>query len=480
MWVVDLNRQSLDRVVPDIAAGRLCRDVRGRRLAHRDGQVRPAPLQRRRRGAPRPHRRDAERGVPAAAARGRRPRCASASRATASRAISDLEDARAAGHLPRPRRPRPRALLDGYRAGRRGPRPPFGRLRLHDQGLVAADRGPSRQPLGAAQPRAVPRPARKLGSGPRRSRGRRSRPDSAGGRLCTAAGRRLRRERDPRPSPPRGSRPTSAASTPARPPPSRPSGASSSTSPARRPTRRRARGDGLARRRHRHQPRRLDQPGRASGASASASTGSPMTPTRSCAGASQTTGATSSSASPRSTSSGCSASSARPGRATGPAAAAGRHDLRPVRGARAGAVVVRHLRRRPVDPRRHAERASRWGPRAARTSRSSRPRSGSSSPAASRTSRPSGRTSSGASCTRSAQLGRAGRQLGLLPALHAPDRPVAAHRHARGRARRRLPAARPRRARRHARRDGRARTRGDRAPRTRSPPTPGSTPRSSA
>ena len=43
MWVVDLNRQSLDRVVPDIAAGPPRGDVRGRGLAHRDGQVRPAP-----------------------------------------------------------------------------------------------------------------------------------------------------------------------------------------------------------------------------------------------------------------------------------------------------------------------------------------------------------------------------------------------------------------------------------------------------
>ena len=39
-----------------------------------------------------------------------------------------------------------------------------------------------------------------------------------------------------------------------------------------------------------------------------------------------------------------------------PAAAAGRDDLRPVRRPRARAVVVRHLRRRPVDPGRHAER----------------------------------------------------------------------------------------------------------------------------
>ena len=40
----------------------------------------------------------------------------------------------------------------------------------------------------------------------------------------------------------------------------------------------------------------------------------------------------------------------------GPAAAADRRAVRPVRRARAGAVVVRHLRRRPVDPGRHAVR----------------------------------------------------------------------------------------------------------------------------
>ena len=40
----------------------------------------------------------------------------------------------------------------------------------------------------------------------------------------------------------------------------------------------------------------------------------------------------------------------------GPAAAADRGALRPVRRTRAGAVVVRHLRGRPVDPRRHAVR----------------------------------------------------------------------------------------------------------------------------
>ena len=33
LWIVDLNRQSLDRVVPDIAAGRIAAHVRGRRVA---------------------------------------------------------------------------------------------------------------------------------------------------------------------------------------------------------------------------------------------------------------------------------------------------------------------------------------------------------------------------------------------------------------------------------------------------------------
>ena len=40
LWIVDLNRQSLDRIVPDIAAGRIGDDVRGRRLADDHGQVR--------------------------------------------------------------------------------------------------------------------------------------------------------------------------------------------------------------------------------------------------------------------------------------------------------------------------------------------------------------------------------------------------------------------------------------------------------
>ena len=74
LWIVDLNRQSLDRIVPDIAAGRIGGDVRGGRLADDHRQVRPlaarAVRARRRRGAAPPDRSDAQRGVPAAAALG--------------------------------------------------------------------------------------------------------------------------------------------------------------------------------------------------------------------------------------------------------------------------------------------------------------------------------------------------------------------------------------------------------------------------
>ena len=92
--------------------------------------------------------------------------------------------------------------------------------------------------------------------------------------------------------------------------------------------------------------------------------------------------------------SGCSASWARPG-PVGAAAAADRGALRPVRRAGAGAVVVRDLRGRAVDPGRHAVRGDAGARRAARTSRSPRRRSGWSSRAASATSPRSRSTSSG-------------------------------------------------------------------------------------
>ena len=292
MWVVDLNRQSLDRVVPDIAAGRLRVDVRGRRLALRDGQVRRrgwrahAALRARIDAMPNEEyqrllRADARRAA-----------------ASGSRSIADdLERRRAARHVPRPRRPRPRRAARRLPRGRRGARPPERRLRLHDQGLAAADRGPSGQPLRAAHRRAVRASSRRaLGADPddpwapfadgsaggravRRARrggsrapsrraaaprrracradlGREhegTRLDPAGVRALLRRPRRARRRRSPSAWSP--SRPTSAP---------RPTSAAGSTRPG-------------------------------SGRSATASTGSPTTPTRSCAGARPTTAATSSS-----------------------------------------------------------------------------------------------------------------------------------------------------------------------------------------
>ena len=102
VWIVDFNRQSLDRVVPNIGAPRLqgmfaaagwqVLTVKYGRLLNE--HVRPA----RRRRAARPHRRDVEPGVPAAAA---------------------LHARRAAGPAARRRVRRPRQLGDAARRPRR-------------------------------------------------------------------------------------------------------------------------------------------------------------------------------------------------------------------------------------------------------------------------------------------------------------------------------------------------------------------------
>ena len=144
MWVVDLNRQSLDRVVPDIAAGRL--QAMFEAAGWHAVMVKYGARLARRAGAARAHRPDAQRGVPAAAARATRPSCASGLEV----ATDDLDDAALLADVPRPRRPRPRRAARRLPPGRRGPRPAERRLRLHDQGLVAADRGPPGQPLRAA------------------------------------------------------------------------------------------------------------------------------------------------------------------------------------------------------------------------------------------------------------------------------------------------------------------------------------------
>ena len=148
MWVVDLNRQSLDRVVPDIAAGRLAAMFEA--AGWHTVMVKYGPLLRKRPDlmaridampneeyqrllrADAPELRAAHRG------RRRRPR-----------------RRRAAGHLPRPRRPRPRRPARRLPPGGRGPRPPERRSSPTRSRAGRCRRGPPRQPLGAAQPRAV-------------------------------------------------------------------------------------------------------------------------------------------------------------------------------------------------------------------------------------------------------------------------------------------------------------------------------------
>ena len=235
MWVVDLNRQSLDRVVPDIAAGRLqamfeaagwhCVMVKyGPRLAalpELRGRIDLMPNEEYQRLLRAP-------GAGAARAPGGRHRRA--------------RRRRAAGDVPRPRRPRPRRAARRLPPGRRRARPSDRRVRLHDQGLVAADRGPSGQPLRAAHARAVRRrSAAQLGTDPGRPVGA-----VRGGQPRRGAVRGHRPPARPRGARGRGRRAARGAGRPRPRPPGRPprrsrrSAASSSTSTARRPTSRRA------------------------------------------------------------------------------------------------------------------------------------------------------------------------------------------------------------------------------------------------
>ena len=126
--------------------------------------------------------------------------------------------------------------------------------------------------------------------------------------------------------------------------------------------------------------------------------------------------------------------------ARGAAAAPGGHDLRPVPRARARALVVRDLRGRPVDPRGHAERRhARPGGR--------RPPVGRHAVDRDRAARLRGLRAGVRAgprvvpAPRALAAGPAGRDVGVLPALDAADRPGAAHGHARGGDRGRLRAA---------------------------------------
>jgi hypothetical protein len=171
--------------------------VRGGRLARDHREVRPpvggaVRASRRRRAAP-ADRRHEERGVPASAVltgrRAARPsarRRALATRAGAARGRAGGR--RAGGGGARPRWPRPRAAARRLRRSGRRDRSAVGGLRLHAEGVAAADARPSGQPLRVAVAAAV--------GGPRgRAGGRRRRPvGRVRGRL--AGGRAVRRGRD--------------------------------------------------------------------------------------------------------------------------------------------------------------------------------------------------------------------------------------------------------------------------------------------
>ena len=242
--MIDVNRQSLDRVVPDIAVGRI-----GKMFDAAGWQAITVKYGRRLRELFGPPGGDALRDridsmsneeyqrllrTPAADMRGapRRRRQGSAEHRAGARRPRRRCGRRRRG---RSRRPRPRRSHRRLRAGLPLDRSADGRVRLHDQGVGPPDPGPPRQPFGPAH-----RPA--VGAARPRPRRRSSRPLGA---LRRAAARK-RRSAGPPPtgSPGRRSRcplprrfpPTSAGATrqPLR--PNRPSAASSSTSPATRPT----------------------------------------------------------------------------------------------------------------------------------------------------------------------------------------------------------------------------------------------------
>ena len=196
LWVVDLNRQSLDRVVPDIAAGRLASMFEaagwhcvmakyGPKLAAHE---RAAPARRR----------DAQRGVPAAAAR-RRGRAAAAARGRRRRP----RRRRPARDLPRPRRPRPRRrCCDAYHeadAVRDRPSVVFAYTIKGWQLPTEGHPANHSALLNDGAVRAARRDARRR---PGATRGRRSRTARPEAELCASAARRLARPREDRATPP--------------------------------------------------------------------------------------------------------------------------------------------------------------------------------------------------------------------------------------------------------------------------------------
>ena len=216
--VVDLNRQSLDRVIPDIAAIRLKRffadagwHVAEAKYGRRLSAAFAEPRRRRARGA---HRRDAERGVPAAVRARGRPTLDASSSPAPTRSVRDLADGLADDELQRLV-----TDLGGHDLGsadrhlpgmRRRNRPAVGGVRLHDQGPRTADRRRPDEPRSAAEPRTdrrppdAGRPRRRHRVGPLRSRHR-----TPAGCVDTVGG-----DINNEPTPPRPALPIPAAARP--------------------------------------------------------------------------------------------------------------------------------------------------------------------------------------------------------------------------------------------------------------------------
>ena len=238
VWVVDINRQSLDRVVPLIDRRPAARHVQRGGLAGHHAEVRAAargtvhPAGRG--GAAAPDRRHAQPRVPAAA---------------------PLPPGRAApaparrGRVPGParRRTRRRQLaraisnLGGHDLGSLDEA--YGAIDNSRPTIILAytikgyglPRGASAEPLGAADRGQLGELAAHLGTDPAEPWNRLA-PDSAAGELCAQTARRLRRPAPPSQAPP-GCRRTSAAPRPGWPPRRPRSAGPCSTSPAKRPGR---------------------------------------------------------------------------------------------------------------------------------------------------------------------------------------------------------------------------------------------------
>ena len=207
LWIVDLNRQSLDRVVPDIAAGRirLMFEAAGwNTLTVKYGSKLRAlfslkggqALQRR---IDRMSNEEYQYLLRAPADRIREDLSGSGPDARAIRGlVQEVDEGEIASALKRPRGPRHRRPAPSLFRSGTSARSSISGPRLHDQSVAASNPGPSREPLCTAVAGSVARSRKGAERGSRPPMGRVS-TDSAEGMVCTAAAERLQRTRVPTP-----------------------------------------------------------------------------------------------------------------------------------------------------------------------------------------------------------------------------------------------------------------------------------------